>query len=38
MPWQTQHPGIINVLHLVLLAMLLMAPVLISQLLSSVFE
>jgi len=38
MPWQAEHPGIVNVLHLVLLAVLLMAPVVLSQLLWSAFE
>ena len=38
MPWQAEHPSIVNVLHLVLLAMLLLAPVVLSQLLSSALE
>jgi len=38
MPWQTQHPGISNVLHLVLLAIVLLAPVVLSHLLASALE
>jgi len=38
MPWQTQHPGISNVLLLVLLAIVLLAPVVLSHVLASVLE
>ena len=38
MRWQRQHPGIVNALHVVWLVVLLLMPLLISQLLSSAFE
>ena len=38
MRWHSQHPGIVNALHLVWLVVLLLMPVVISQLLSSALE
>jgi hypothetical protein len=38
MQWHSQHPGVVNALHLFLLAVLLLMPVVISQLLSSALE
>ena len=38
MQWSSRHPSLVNALHLVWLAILMMTPVLISQLLSSAFE
>ncbi len=38
MQWASRHPGLVDALHLALLVILMMTPVLISQLLSSAFE
>jgi hypothetical protein len=33
MVWQHEHPGVVNALHLVWLALLILTPVVISRLL-----
>jgi hypothetical protein len=38
MRWRSRHPGIVNALQLFWLVVLLLTPVVISQLLSSAFE
>jgi len=38
MRWHSQYPGIVNALHLFWLAVVLLMPVVISQLLSSALE
>lgn len=38
MRWHSQKPGLVNVLHLLLLFMLIMTPILISELLYTAFE
>lgn len=36
--WRTEHPDVMNVLHLFWLFMLILTPVVISRLLYSAFE
>jgi len=38
MLWQSQHPSLANALHLIWLAVLILTPILISQLLYSALE
>jgi hypothetical protein len=38
MRWQIQHPSLANALHLIWLAVLILTPIVISQLLYSALE
>jgi hypothetical protein len=38
MRWQSQHPSLTNALHLLWLAVLILTPIVISQLLYSALE
>jgi hypothetical protein len=38
MPWRTEHPGVVNALHLLWLFVLILTPVILSRLLYAAFE